>query len=207
MFQIKYFFDGRSRGRFGRKTKIMRQAPVSLPLGIVVRRTPSVSRWAPWAYKAVSVIPGAADASWQVLREEGDVTEYHAATVPLELWHTDTEAYLTGLSARVPAIGVVMREDDDPENPHPYEVLLATASPYECQDYADSGEELLELVPMPEGLVALIRDFVEEHHEEEVFVKRRRDKKRVDEVEDGRGDARISQLTDVYRAPRAGRPH
>ncbi|MCP4820910.1 MAG: DUF3305 domain-containing protein [Shimia sp.] len=183
----------------------MRQAPVSLPLGIVVRRTPSVSRWAPWAYKAVSVIPGAGVADWQVLREDGDVVDYHAATVPLELWHTDTEAYLSGLSARVPSIGVVMREDEDSDQP--YEVLLATASPYECQDYADSGEELLELVPMPEGLVALIRDFVEEHHEEEVFVKRRRDKKRIDEVEDGRGDARISQLTDVYRAPRAGRPN
>ncbi|SFL01760.1 DUF3305 domain-containing protein [Shimia haliotis] len=183
----------------------MRQAPVSLPLGIVVRRTPSVSRWAPWAYKAVSVIPGAGAADWQVLREDGDVIEYHAATVPLELWHTDTEAYLAGLSARVPSIGVVMRDDD--ESAHPYEILLATASPYECQDYADSGEELLELVPMPEGLVALIRDFVEEHHEEEVFVKRRRDKKRIDEVEDGRGDPRITQLTDVYRAPRAGRPN
>ncbi|TCL01553.1 uncharacterized protein DUF3305 [Shimia isoporae] len=185
----------------------MRQAPVSLPLGIVVRRTPSVSRWAPWAYKAVSVIPGAGEADWQVLREEGDVVEYHAATVALELWRTDTEAYLTGLSARVPSIGVVMRENTDPDSSRPYEVLLATASPYECQDYADSGEELLELVPMPEGLVALLRDFVDEHHEEEVFVKRRRDKKRVDDVEDGRGDPRISQLTDVYRAPRAGRPH
>ncbi|MEC8196291.1 MAG: DUF3305 domain-containing protein, partial [Pseudomonadota bacterium] len=75
------------------------------------------------------------------------------------------------------------------------------------QDYADSGEELLELVPMPEGLVAFLRDFVEEHHEEETFVKRRRDKKRIDLEEDGRGDARISQLTDVYRAPRSGRPH
>ncbi|WP_270725088.1 DUF3305 domain-containing protein [Shimia sp. Alg240-R146] len=185
----------------------MRQAPVSLPLGIVVRRTPSVSRWAPWAYKAVSVIPGAGAAEWQVLREDGDVVEYHAATVPLELWHTDTEAYLTGLSARVPSIGVVMRDGAEGDTDHPYDVLLATASPYECQDYADSGEELLELVPMPEGLVALIRDFVQEHHEEEVFVKRRRDKSRVDGVEDGRGDPRISQLSDVFRAPRTGRPN
>jgi hypothetical protein len=139
------------------------------------------------------------------MREEGDVVEYHAATVPLELWRTDTEAYLTGLSAKVPSIGVVMRDATEREDGHPYEVLLATASPYECQDYADSGEELLELVPMPEGLVALVRDFIEEHHEDEVFVKRRRDKKRVDAKEDGRGDPRISQLSDVYRAPRSGR--
>lgn len=185
----------------------MRQAPVSLPLGIVIRRTPSTSRWVPFAWQAVAVLPGASQADWQVLREEDDAVEFHAATVPLELWHTDTEAYLSTLSARVPSVGIVMRENDDPDAEHPYDILLATASAYEFQDYADSGEELLELVPMPEGLVAFLRDFVEDHHEEEVFVKRRRDKKRTDLKEDGRGDARISQLSDVYRAPSSGRPH
>ncbi len=81
------------------------------------------------------------------------------------------------------------------------QVLLATASPYEAQDYADTGEELVEKVPMPAGLVAWIRDFVELHHEDEVFIKRRRNKARIDLKEDGIGDARIRQASDVYRAP------
>ena len=55
---------------------------------------------------------------------------------------------------------------------------------------------------MPEGIVAWIRDFVDLHHEDQVFVKRRRDRVRTDIREDGRGDARIVQTTDVYRAPR-----
>lgn len=179
----------------------MRPATASLPLGIIIRRTPSVSRWVRFAWKVVAVIPGAGPAHWQPMREEGEVVEFHAATVPLELWRTDTEAYLQGLSARVPTIGVVMRETTDPEAAHPLEVLLATASPYETQDYTDSGEELVELVPMPEGLVAYIRDFVNEHHEHEEFVKRRRDRKRIDLHEDGIGDARIQQLSDVYSVP------
>ena len=83
----------------------------------------------------------------------------------------------------------------------PLEILLVTASPYEAQDYADTGEELVEKVPMPDGLVAWIRDFVEAHHEDEVFIKRKRDKKRIDQKEDGIGDARIRQTSDVYRAP------
>ncbi|NNK77690.1 MAG: DUF3305 domain-containing protein [Litoreibacter sp.] len=170
-----------------------------MPLGVVVRRVPGVTRWARWTWSAVAVLPGAGSADWRVMREQDDVTEYHAATVPLELYRTDTEAYLTGISAKVPAIYVVMRETGDDKAP--LEVVLATASPYEGQDYADSGEEIVEKVPMPEGLVAWIRDFVELHHEEEVFVKRRRDKQRTDLVEDGIGDSRISQLTDVYRAP------
>ena len=177
-----------------------RHPTVSLPLGIVVRRTPGRTRWARWAWKAVAVLPGAGPAAWQELRRQGETVEYHAATVPLELWRTDTEAYLTALSARVPSIGVIMHQEGDT-----LEIHLATASPYETQDYLDSGEELVELVPMPEGLVALIRDFVEAHHEEEVFVKRRRDKARIDRVEEGIGDARVRQMADVYRSPASRR--
>ena len=34
-----------------------------------------------------------------------------------------------------------------------------------------------------------------------VFIKRKRDKKRIDLREDGKGDERIRQVADVYRAP------
>ena len=176
------------------------QKSVSIPLGIVIRKVPGVTRWVDHVWKAVAVLPGAGSAHWKELRRDGDVIEYHAATVPLELFRTDTEAYLHGLSTKIPAIYVVMRES---EGADPLDVVLATASPYEAQDYADTGEELVEKVPMPEGLVAWIRDYVEQHHEDEVFIKRRRDKSRVDREENGIGDARIRQTSDVYRAPSA----
>ena len=51
-------------------------------------------------------------------------------------------------------------------------------------------------------LAQLDRKFVDNYYEEEAFVKRRRDKTRVDRVDDGIGDARIRQASDVYRAPR-----
>ena len=171
---------------------------VSMPLGIVIRRVPGVTRWASHIWQAVAVLPGAGPAEWKEMRRDGEAVEFHAATLPLELFRTDTEAYLHGLSAHQPAIYVVMRES---ETDHPLDVVLVTASPYEAQDYADTGEELVEKVPMPEGLVAFIRDYVEEHHEDDVFIKRRRDKKRIDLKEDGIGDARIRQTADVYRAP------
>ncbi len=178
----------------------MQKKSLSLPLGIVLRKSPGVTRWMRWVWKAVAVLPGAAPANWRELRRDGEVVEYHAVTVPLELWRTDTEAYLTELSTKIPSIYVVMRETPSAENP--LEVVLATASPYEGQDYADNGEDIVELVPMPPALMALIHDWIEQHHTEERFVKRRRDKKRTDLVENGVGDARISQMTDVYRAPR-----
>ncbi len=179
-----------------------------MPLGIVLRRKPGVTRWAKWSWKATGVLPGAGAADWRKLRVDGDVTEFHAGTLPLEMHGADAEAYLHGLSAEVPCVFVILREAEDSNKP--FEILLVTASPYEAQDYADNGEDLVEKVPMPEGLVAWVRDFALAHHEDEAFKKRRRDRKKTDTVEDGVGDPRISQLTDVYRAPaptKRGRMH
>lgn len=182
---------------------------LTLPIGIVVQRSPGVTRWVRWVWRPVALLPGAAPAEWAVLRQDGDHTEFHAATLPLTLWSSDTEAYRAALSEREPHVYVVMRETEEGEPP--LEVVLVTASPYEAQDHTDAGEDIVEKVPMTAGLIAWVREFVEAHHEDEVFVKRQRDKKRIDLVEDGKGDARIQQLSDVYRAPRprakSGRLH
>jgi len=181
----------------------MQQKTLSLPLGVVLRKSPGVTRWAKWVWKAVAVLPGAGPANWHELRRDGDCVEYHAATVSLDLHRTDTEAYMTGLSTKVPSIYIVMREN--PEALEGLEVTLATASPYDGQDYADNGDDIVELVPMPEALMAIVQDWIDLHHKEEKFVKRQRDKKRTDMVEDGVGDARIRQAADVYRAPASKR--
>ena len=176
---------------------------ITMPVGVVIERIPGVTRWATWSWRAVAVMPGAGEADWRILHKAGEAVQFHAATVTVELFASDTEAYRVGLTDAVPSIYVVLRDTGDEDRP--LEVLLATASPYEAQDYADNGEDIVEKVPMPSGLIAWVRDFTDAHHEEEVFVKRRRDRKRIDVVDDGIGDGRISQLTDVYRAPRKTR--
>ncbi len=180
----------------------------AMPLGVVIRRSPGVTRWAAWVWKAVGVLPGAPAASWRLMREEGEVTEFHAATCQLELHGAETEAYRHGLLSKLPSIYVVLRESDLSEQP--LEVVLVTASPYEAQDYADSGEEIVEKVAMPPGLVDWVRGFVETHHQEEAFKKRRRDRADIGKIEDGVGDPRIAQMNGVYRSPalsRKGRLH
>lgn len=173
----------------------------TIPVGVVVRRTPGVTRWAKFAWLVSDVLPGAAPADWKVLRTEGDVTEFHAATLPLTLYVPDAEAYAHELQARTPSVYVVLRPSPQ-SHEIPWTVALVTSSPYEAQDYCDSAEELVEKIPMSDGLLAWVQAFVESHYEEEAFVKRRRKNARVDQDEDGIGDARIRQTSDVYRAPR-----
>ena len=170
----------------------------AVPVGVVLRRTPGVTRWQKWTWTASAVLPGAGDADWRELRREGDAIEFHAATVPMELHGADAEAYQHGLQAQVPSIYVVMRDGSETA---PLDIVLVTASPYEAQDYTDSGEEIVEKVAMPPMLRALIEDFVDKFYAEEEFVKRKRDKKRIDLVQDGIGDPRIGKAGDIYASP------
>ena len=169
---------------------------ITMPLGVVMRRAPGVTRWAKTVWSLADVIPFAPPADWKLLREEGDVAEWHAATLTLELHRADAEAYRQGLSARVPSVWVISRRDAD-GRPIPF---AATASPFEAQDYGDNGDDVVDKAPMAEGLIAWVRDFTLAHHEEEAFRKRRR--RGLDEmVQDGIGDARVAQGADVFRSP------
>ncbi|WP_113912652.1 DUF3305 domain-containing protein [Roseovarius dicentrarchi] len=173
----------------------------TIPVGVVIRKSPGVTRWAKWAWRVVGILPGAGPADWKILRREGDAVEYHAATLPLELYVSDTEAYAHELQTRAPSVYVVLSPDASVKET-PWKVTLVTASPYEGQDYCDSAEVMVEKVPMPAGMQAWIGDYLARHHEEETFIKRKQKKTRVDDVEDGRGDPRIAQQSDVYRSPR-----
>lgn len=180
----------------------------AMPLGVVVRRTPSANRWVKWSWRPVAVLPGAAQEDWRVLREEGDAIEYMAGVRLLELHRADAEAYRANLQTEQPSIYVAMRPTG-PDQPSPegvdYMLTSVTASPYEAQDDLDSAELLIERVPMTEGLRAWVGDFVDAHFKEEPFKKRKRKRWVEDKVEDGVGDARIRQDADVYRAPASRR--
>lgn len=179
----------------------MTERSATLPVGIVVRKQPGATRWTRWIWRAVGVLPGAEDADWRELRREGEVVEYHAATRMLEVHRTETEAYLVALSNEPPCVYVIMRPSEDPDAEQELEIFAVTVSPFEAQDYCDSGEEIVEPVPMPPALIAWVSAFVERHHVEEEFIKRRRDRVKVEKVEDGKGDARVRQSADVYRSP------
>lgn len=174
---------------------------MEIPLGVVLRRQPGVTRWAKWAWTAVSVIPNAGPGGFRVLREADEVTDYHAATVPLDLHHTEVESYRTSLMMSPPSVFVILNKGVNAGNEHGIDVHLVTASADRAQEWQDSDEMIVEPVAMPDGLVAALRDFCAAHFEEVPFVKRKRDRKRIDLTEDGIGDARIRQTADVYRSP------
>lgn len=172
-----------------------------IQIGAVVRRTPGVTRWARDIWTPMAVIPGAPDAFWKELVRDGDVIDYHAGSVAMELYRADVEGYLVSLNMAVPSVWIIMDRDQTGRSPSGWVVSTVTASAHEALDALDSGESIVESVPIPESLAAWIKEFIDMHYVEEPFKKRRRDEVRIDDVEDGKGDARIAQESDVFRAP------
>lgn len=160
---------------------------VTLPLGIVVEKRKSDHPWADWIWRPVSVfINGAADAEWKEIMSGENWVHYHAATLPLVLHRKDTEALCLNLMLDAPELYVVLQESDDLESEFPVIAHVVTASSYEAQDYHDAGDDIIEKVEMPEPVAAFIQAFVEEHHVEEVFIKRKRNKLNVEEQKFGK---------------------
>ena len=172
---------------------------ISIDVGVVVRRTPGVTRWARHAWKAVAVLPGAGRADWKEMRREGDAVEYHAGTLPLTLYRAEAEAYVAELETQTPYVYVVFRPSGDAARP--LSLFKVTASPYEAQDYCDTGEEIVEPVPMPPSLLAWVKSYTDEAYVREEFRKRKRRPWKEEPVADGIGDARIRQDADVFRTP------
>ncbi|MFD1343317.1 DUF3305 domain-containing protein [Litorisediminicola beolgyonensis] len=174
-----------------------------IALGVVVRRTPGVTRWQREVWKPVAVIPGAGPADWKLLHERDGIAEFHAATVTLTLWRGEAEAYRIALTEAVPSLYVVLRPATD--GTFPWRVHLVTANPHEAALFSESGDEIVEKVAMPPEVLSFVAQWTAAHYVEEPFVKRKRRKHRDDRPEGGIGDPRISQDTDVYRAPTARR--
>lgn len=145
---------------------------VTATVGVVVERRPASSMWRRWRWRVLEIVPGLAAPEWCLLRETNAVARFAAGGLDLELHRKATADYKAALSASPPQLYAVLRAAE--EEPVPYRPFLVTASPWEAHAYQDSGEDLIESVPMPEPLVAWIEAFVAEHHVDQPFFKRRR---------------------------------
>jgi hypothetical protein len=158
---------------------------ICMPLGVVMERRELDNRWQRFAWRSVAVIPGAPPVDrWRELVRGQRFVRWHAATLPLELHRSETEAYRVNLSGRSPAIYVVLRGIEPSERTAGNDVgpFAVTASPYDAEGYME-GDYLVEPVPIPEGLIAWVQAFVERHHVDQPFEKRKR---KPPETKDGR---------------------
>lgn len=143
-----------------------------IAVGVVVERRKARSMWVDFLWRPVSVFVGNASASpWTPLGAEAETTLFYAGEAVIELHRTETLGYRNNLDSGAPALWVIMRPT---VSVRPFELLTVTADPAEGEAFTDAGNNLVETVPMPPDVVAVVAGFISEHHVERPFFKRRR---------------------------------
>ena len=158
---------------------------ISQSVSVIVERRPSTSRWVDWVWIPAEVIIGssAAEPFTNLGETVAGAVRYFIGNADVNLHRKETEAYMLNMAGdRV--LYVVLRCGD--VEGQPVSLHVVTASPYEAQDYLDSGEEIVEAIPMPLQIAELVEAFCAFHHKEETFIKRKRDKVNIEQPRFGK---------------------
>ena len=145
-----------------------------IAVGVVVERRKAESRWIDFLWRPVAVLAGEPEAApWTVLSDDGEAMRFFAGTAEIALYRTESGFYRDNLLSGAPSLWVVLRPTGvEP----PYEIAAVTADPNEGEAFTQAGDDLVEALPMPEPVRDLVEAFVAEHHVEQPFVKRKRDR-------------------------------
>src|SRR3546814_804496 len=143
-------------------------------VGVIGERRRLKNPWIDHAWVADAVLVGMPTAApWTVLDEAPHATRFYAGSIRLDFFSTDTGSYRDNLRSGRPSLWVSLRPSDAP----PGVVLKAvTADPAEGEALTESGTDMIEAVPMPAAIQARLAAFVETHHVERPFIKRKRDR-------------------------------
>jgi len=147
---------------------------IKITVGVVVERRKAASQWIDFTWRPVAVLAGEAVAApWTQLAAGGDAATFYAGAADVDLYVSETGNYRDNLAMQPPSIWVALRPTGvEP----PYELAGVTADPAEGESYTQSGEHVVEAVPMPAPVRAIVETFVAEHHVERPFFKRKRDR-------------------------------
>lgn len=144
-----------------------------IAIGVIVQWERIDHPWQDYRWRAVAVTLGEAESpGWREIEGDVDRRTYFAGKLTLELHRKETAAYIANLESEQPSVYVVMQEGEGTDA-NPIELHLATVSAFEAQDYLDSGEDLVEVIPMPEPIRAWVENYIARHHVEEKFIKRK----------------------------------
>jgi hypothetical protein len=147
---------------------------VRIPVGVVVGRCKATSPWLDSVWRPLAVLCGLPDAApWTALDTAEDAATFYLGAAAIELYRTETDHYRANLASGAPSVWVALR----PTGGLPaYELFAVTADPSEGESFTQSGDDLVDAVPMPAAVRQIVETFVAEHHVEQPIYRRKRDR-------------------------------
>jgi hypothetical protein len=145
-----------------------------ISVGVVVERRAATSPWIDHVWRPIGVLTGAPEtAAWTPLPGAGGADTFYAGAAEIELYRSETTNYRDNLASGQPSLWVVLRPTGAEP---PFSVVIVTADPAEGEAFTETATDLVEAVPMPDAIAQAVAGFVAEHHVEQTFHKRKRDR-------------------------------
>lgn len=107
-----------------------------------------------------------------LLGAEGHVERWYLGPAELGFHSGETAHYRDNLASGRPSVWIALREAEDGS----WVVAGATVDPYEGEAFVDVVTDRVEAVPMPHDIAVELQAFIELHHVEHPFHKRKRDR-------------------------------
>jgi hypothetical protein len=146
----------------------------TMDIGVVLERRKAKSAWLDvvWEAQAVLSEPAAAEVGTP-LGPNGEGELFYGGSAVLEAHTVETQFYRDNISSGAPRIWVVLRAQPGDARP---EIVKVTCDPTEGEGYTETGWDIVNMVPMPETIQLALIDFIDRHHVDQPFIKRKRDR-------------------------------
>jgi hypothetical protein len=143
-----------------------------LRVGVVATLRPPATRWGTATLRPSAVVWPAPDRPAPArLGEEAGVETWWLGAHGLTFHSGDTGHQRDNLHSAAPSVWVALADADDPARAT---VKLVTVDPYEGGGMADDPAVVVDTAPLPPALAAEMRAFIDAHHVEIPFKKRKR---------------------------------
>lgn len=145
-----------------------------LTVGIVAAKRRLSNPWVDFEWVPDAVLPGlpAVEPGTRIAAEAA-LEHWYLGPAELTFHSGETAHYRDNLVSGRPCIWVALRENGEGV----WYVAGATVDPYEGEAFVDAVSDRVEALPMPNEIAAELQAFVDAHHVEEPFFKRKRDRK------------------------------
>jgi len=133
---------------------------LSIPIGIIIEKCAMDGPWQTDVWRPTEAVVGQVPLeTGSRIRRAGKIEAYFAGNAALDLYPSDIASYRNNLHQEIPRIYVVLAATDG----RPPNVHLVTAAPDEAEAYLDGDPSLVDGVPMPPSLIALISTYIDEY--------------------------------------------
>ena len=143
-------------------------------VGVILERRKLDNPWKEFSWRPVQVLPGAPEVPpWTKLGEGEGWVQFYAGPAELHLYRHESETYAYNIESAQPAVWVFLRNTDAAPG-----VALhgASVDPGEAHAHNDTGDDIVDFVPMPPSILEWMQDYVQRHPPTKEHYKRKRDR-------------------------------